>query len=96
MLPHAQRIIILVMLNTLRRAHADELNGDVDQQLHLESVGGFEPMLYYTLIFLALAIISGILGFWVVASTAAAIAKVLFVIFLVLFVVSLITGRRPV
>ena len=51
-------------------------------------------MLYYTLIFLVLAIIAGALGFWMVASTAAAIAKVLFVVFLVLFLVSLISGRR--
>ena len=51
-------------------------------------------MLYYTLIFLVLAIIAGALGFWFVAATAAAIAKVLFVVFLVLFLVSLISGRR--
>jgi len=53
-------------------------------------------MLYYALVFLVIAIIAGILGFWVVASTAAVFAKALFALFLVLFVVSLLRGRRRV
>ena len=41
-------------------------------------------------------IVAAVLGFGVVAGTAATIAKVLFVVFLILFVVSLIMGRgRP-
>jgi uncharacterized membrane protein YtjA (UPF0391 family) len=52
-------------------------------------------MLSWTLLFLVIAIIAGVLGFWFIAGLAAWIAKVLFVIFLVLFVISLITGRRP-
>lgn len=51
-------------------------------------------MLYYTIIFLVVAIIAGALGFGVIAGTAATIAKVLFVIFLVLFVLSLLRGRK--
>jgi uncharacterized membrane protein YtjA (UPF0391 family) len=51
-------------------------------------------MLYYTLVFLLLAILAGALGFGVIAGTAAIIAKVCFVIFLVLFVASLLRGRR--
>jgi uncharacterized membrane protein YtjA (UPF0391 family) len=47
-------------------------------------------MLQWTLIFLVLSLIAGALGFWAVAGTAASIAKVLFIIFLVLFLVSLI------
>ncbi len=44
--------------------------------------------------FLIVAIIAGIFGFVVVAGTAALIAKVLFFIFLVAFVVSFFTGGR--
>jgi uncharacterized membrane protein YtjA (UPF0391 family) len=51
-------------------------------------------MLYYAAIFLLIALLSGVLGFGVVAGTAATIAKVLFVIFLVLFVASLLRHRR--
>jgi uncharacterized membrane protein YtjA (UPF0391 family) len=52
-------------------------------------------MLNYALIFLIVALAAGVLGFGVIAGTAASIAKVLFVIFLVLFVVSLLRGRSP-
>jgi len=52
-----------------------------------------EIMLYYTIVFLVVALIAGILGFGVVAGTAALIAKFCFVLFLVLFVVSLLSGR---
>ncbi len=51
-------------------------------------------MLSYALIFLVVALIAGVLGFGVVAGTTATIAKVCFVIFLVLFLVSLLRGRR--
>ena len=47
-------------------------------------------MLRYALIFLVVAIIAGILGFGAVAGLAATIAKVLFGVFLVLFLVGLI------
>lgn len=52
-------------------------------------------MLSYAIVFLLVAIVAGILGFGVVAGTAAMIAKVLFVIFLVLFIVTLLRGRTP-
>ena len=52
-------------------------------------------MLYYALAFLLIAILAGALGFFALAGTAAYIAKILFVVFLVVFLVSLITGRRP-
>jgi uncharacterized membrane protein YtjA (UPF0391 family) len=51
-------------------------------------------MLNYALSFLLIGIVAGILGFGVVAGTAAYIAKVLFVIFLVLFIASLFRGRK--
>jgi uncharacterized membrane protein YtjA (UPF0391 family) len=46
-------------------------------------------MLYWALVFLVVALISGVLGFTGVAVAAAGIAKLLLVIFLVLFLISL-------
>ncbi|HTN00499.1 DUF1328 domain-containing protein [Planctellipticum variicoloris] len=51
-------------------------------------------MLSWALTFIVIAIIAGILGFGVIAGTAAMIAKFCFVLFLILFVVALLTGRR--
>lgn len=55
-------------------------------------------MLQWALTFLVLALLAGIFGFLPLAADLAWIGKVLFVVFLVLFVVSLITGgvRRPI
>jgi uncharacterized membrane protein YtjA (UPF0391 family) len=52
---------------------------------------GGEKMLYYALVFFIIAVIAGLLGFGVVASAAAGIAKILFFVFLVLFIVTLIS-----
>ncbi len=49
-------------------------------------------MLKWALIFLAVAVIAGALGFTGVAGAAIGIAKVLFFLFLVLFVAFLILG----
>jgi uncharacterized membrane protein YtjA (UPF0391 family) len=51
-------------------------------------------MLNYAITFLIIAIIAGILGFGVIAGTAAMIAKVLFVLFLVLFLASVFGGKK--
>ena len=51
-------------------------------------------MLYYSILFLIVAIVAAILGFGGLAGTAAWVAKTLFIDFLILFIVSLITGRR--
>lgn len=51
-------------------------------------------MLRYSLVFLVIALIAGVLGFTPVAGTAYFLAKVLFFVFLVLFVLSLVFGRR--
>ena len=53
-------------------------------------------MLRYALIFLLVALIAGALGFFSLEGTAMYIAKILFFLFLVIFIVSLIMGRRPV
>jgi uncharacterized membrane protein YtjA (UPF0391 family) len=50
-------------------------------------------MLSWAILFLIIALIAGVLGFGVVAGTAAWIAKALFVVFIILFLVSLLTGR---
>ena len=50
-------------------------------------------MLSYAITFLVIALIAAVLGFGVIAGTAAAIAKILFFVFLILFVVSLVMGR---
>ena len=56
-------------------------------------------MLYWTLVFLVVSLIAGVMGFGGVAQDAAGIARILFFIFLVLFVVSLLyslfTGKKP-
>ena len=52
-------------------------------------------MLQWALTFLVVAIIAAVLGFGVVEGTAAWIAKVLFVVFIVLFLIGMLTGRRP-
>jgi uncharacterized membrane protein YtjA (UPF0391 family) len=51
-------------------------------------------MLNLTITFLVIALIAGVLGFTGIYVAAAGIAKILFFIFLVLFVISLFTGRR--
>ena len=51
-------------------------------------------MLRYALIFLVVAIIAGALGFASLAGTAAWIAKVLVVVFLILFLISLFRGKK--
>lgn len=53
-------------------------------------------MLNYAWIFLVIAIIAAIFGFGGMAVAAAGIAKVLFYLFLALFVISFLTGRRSV
>jgi uncharacterized membrane protein YtjA (UPF0391 family) len=50
-------------------------------------------MLRYSLIFLLVALIAGVFGFTTVAGSAYLVAKILFFVFLVLFVVSLFMGR---
>lgn len=51
-------------------------------------------MLRWSLSFLILALIAGLLGFVGLEGTLMQFAKILFFLFLILFVVSLIFGRR--
>ena len=50
-------------------------------------------MLYWSLVFLCVALVAGVLGFGGVSMAAAGIAKALFVVFLVLFLITLLAGR---
>lgn len=56
-------------------------------------------MLQWALTFLVLALIAGVLGFGGVASISVEMARILFIVFLVLFVVSALVhalrGRAP-
>jgi uncharacterized membrane protein YtjA (UPF0391 family) len=55
-------------------------------------------MLYWTVVFLIIAMVAAVFGFTGIYVAAAEIARILFFIFLVLFVLSLVTGgmrRRP-
>lgn len=49
-------------------------------------------MLSWALMFLVVALIAGLFGFWGVASVATGFARVLFVVFLVLFLGSLLVN----
>lgn len=51
-------------------------------------------MLSWAVTFLIIALIAAVLGFGAIAGTAAGIAKILFFVFLLLFVISLLLGKR--
>lgn len=51
-------------------------------------------MLRYSLAFLIIALIAGVLGFGLVGGMAYSAAKICFFIFLILAVLSFVTGRR--
>jgi uncharacterized membrane protein YtjA (UPF0391 family) len=51
-------------------------------------------MLYWAVVFLGVAVIAGIFGFAGIAGASVWIAKVLFFIFIVLFIVSLVMGKK--
>jgi len=52
-------------------------------------------MFHYGIIALIIALVAALLGFAVLAGTAAWIAKILFMAGIVIFVISLITGKKP-
>ena len=49
-------------------------------------------MLYYAAVFFIIALVAALFGFGGIAASAAGIAQFLFVVFLVLFAVSLVMG----
>ena len=55
-------------------------------------------MLQWALVFLIIAVVAALFGFGIVATSIAGMAKLLFFVFLALFLVALITGsflQRP-
>ncbi len=52
-------------------------------------------MLYWAMVFFIVALVAAVLGFTSIAGAAIGIAKILFVVFLVLFLVSLVMGLGP-
>ena len=55
-----------------------------------------KDMLSWAVTFLIIALIAAALGFTGIAGTAVGLAKILFVVFLALFLLSFILGRRHV
>src|SRR5262245_12493923 len=55
-----------------------------------------DRMLSYAWIFLVIAIIAAIFGFGGIAAASAGIAKLLFYIFLAIFIITLLLGRRRI
>jgi uncharacterized membrane protein YtjA (UPF0391 family) len=51
-------------------------------------------MLRWALLFLVIAVIAALFGFTDVAGTAYAVGKLIFVVFLILFLISLVMGWR--
>ncbi|MCE9611528.1 MAG: DUF1328 domain-containing protein [Chthoniobacter sp.] len=51
-------------------------------------------MLHYALVFLVIALIAAVLGFGVIAGTAAWIAKICFIVFLILAILSFLKKSR--
>ncbi len=56
-------------------------------------------MLYWAAVFFVIALIAAVFGFGGIAVEAVGVAKILFFVFLILFIVSLLLGRswrRPI
>jgi uncharacterized membrane protein YtjA (UPF0391 family) len=64
--------------------------------VHLSPAEVVKTMLSWAWMFLVIAIIAAIFGFSGIVSAAAGIAKILFFVFLVIFLISLVMGRRAV
>jgi len=52
-------------------------------------------MFRWGIIFLIIALIAAALGFGMLSGTAAAAAKIVFVVGIIVFIIGAITGRRP-
>jgi len=51
-------------------------------------------MLSWAVVFLVIAIVAAIFGFGGIATTAVGIAKILFWVFLILFIITFVLGKR--
>ena len=75
--------------NLLQRYAAIVLNSHSFSHLTGET-----PMLRWALVFLVVALLSALFGFTDVAGTSMVAAKILFFVFLVMFIVSMVMGYR--
>jgi uncharacterized membrane protein YtjA (UPF0391 family) len=66
---------------------------NLEPEQALLNLGGLS-MLRWSLLFLVIALVAGMFGFGLIAAGTFFAAKILFFVFLVLFVVSLIAGGR--
>jgi uncharacterized membrane protein YtjA (UPF0391 family) len=57
---------------------------------------GENPMFSWALAFFVIALIAAAFGFFGLAASAAGIAKIIFVVALIMALVSFVAGRRPV
>ena len=80
-------------LITLTMGKSKEIG--LESELAVLSLKEKLDMLSWSITFLVIGLIAGVLGLSGIAGTATHIAWILFVVFLVLFVVTLVTGRRP-
>lgn len=69
----------------------DEFRGNTEL-LDDTPTKGDQNMLYWALVFFIVALVAGVLGFGGIAAAATDIARILFFIFLVIFLVTLILG----
>jgi uncharacterized membrane protein YtjA (UPF0391 family) len=77
-------------ISTLRRSRNRDPDGTKPGSQRSIGIETGEPnMLYYALVFLVVALIAGVLGFGGIAGASAGIAKILFGIFIILFLISL-------
>ena len=64
-------------------------------QLTTPFIIGEKTMLYYSIVFFIVALVAAVLGFGGIAGAATGIAKILFFVFLVIFLITLVLGRKP-
>jgi len=70
--------------------HGQDFGGEMGMPGSLSLKG--TQMLHYAIVFFVIALVAALFGFTGIAAGAVEIAKILFFIFLVLFVISLVFG----
>lgn len=75
--------------------HARAGSGAIQQVNHRSHLKPKEPvtMLSWAITFLVIALIAAVLGFTSIAGTAIGFAKIIFVVFLILTIISFVMGR---
>ncbi len=71
----------------------NDVPDNATSQQHFKFIAELD-MLHWAFVFLVVGLLAAVLGFSGIAGTTTQLAQILFVVFLVLFVVSLLFGRR--